>query len=974
MDTNGTVRIYDDRANHFNSSRRGRGYSNSATDELYHFRAHEASGIGVASIQIDGNTNTFDGAISATDNGKNYSGYITWGLDNGNDGNLNSTVKVWGKGHSQNINNIAFDNDAYWCEEDGNNANGGSVSNNNNSGEDTDAANFECHSNFSINNLSSLRVCPAPFFGFVTVSTPNSCDWQVDLWALAGGDNSAQVEHVALFSSADDNLTDMIGRKLGGRHLIASELALGSGLTVERHEKKRSATTPAEGQDVELIICCLDNAGYVTTQAIPEAVSLRKKSNPTSHGNEHEYQVYFKKNKSENNVKIFQQSNSDPDLASKEVVIKRGRGASDTDLHYDKLKLTSSVAADQQMQFSALNQNAVDGGFVQLRVEDQLFYDNDGDLNDEAGLSNQGLGNMQVHNQRGIDTSQDLDLMHKDESEDWDTAAKNVPCPRLCGAAFGLGGGLVCFQNGEVKKMWNWFSTSHSSQSSNVRASSVKRMLSTDSLDGLQHFQKEKDGETSFDSILADESDSSRKKDQFGFPRSLWDLTQMNKEAKFAQWGKEDNEDDVDEMSPTDDERDTSDDEYSDDSSEDDEDDEELDSEEGAEAMCDNYFGKNSQSFGLPQYSTSIFEHKATINSRQRSDSFLGPTTESLGPTVFYTTKYDDIVLNGQSRELADLWLFGLWGHEDNARSIEMQRIFDSEDDEMSVKELTLTHGELPDRVLHNGKSDSTFEVSHKGKTTTQSMLDNLKKLHSFGREGTITPSTFTSSVPLDKKIICPDQPESKGPLELKGRLNRNSNTITYFQQLIQAKKICIHNGKVASRIGQHTKADVWNLLAEILDNMTSGIGDEYDGWKGFGFGSLGRSLIQEIFAYYERQGDVQMLATIVSVIRRGRGSQGRETNIMRREELLLPGENKYDVYLHLYAKMLYSWGRVQTSTELKKHLYSSQSSGVIAETCSPIFAPHYHNKSQNLKHDEYNRNAWQCSICTNSVRGLFTG
>jgi len=151
---------------------------------------------------------------------------------------------------------------------------------------------------------------------------------------------------------------------------------------------------------------------------------------------------------------------------------------------------------------------------------------------------------------------------------------------------------------------------------------------------------------------------------------------------------------------------------------------------------------------------------------------------------------------------------------------------------------------------------------------------------------------------------------------------------------------------------------------------MTSGIGDEYDGWKGFGFGSLGRNLIREIFTYYERQGDVQMLATIVSVIGRGRDFRGRKMNKKLTEQLLLPDDNRYDIYLLLYAKMLYSWGRVQTSTELKKHLYSSsKSDSVIAGTCSLIFAP----RPKTNTNGEYNRNTWQCSICTNSVRGLFT-
>jgi hypothetical protein len=64
--------------------------------------------------------------------------------------------------------------------------------------------------------------------------------------------------------------------------------------------------------------------------------------------------------------------------------------------------------------------------------------------------------------------------------------------------------------------------------------------------------------------------------------------------------------------------------------------------------MCEDYFGKNAGSFGLPQFLMSIFEQKGTIKHRPQSDSILGPTIVSLVPLVFFTTKYDHIILNGQ--------------------------------------------------------------------------------------------------------------------------------------------------------------------------------------------------------------------------------------------------------------------------------------------------------------------------------------
>jgi hypothetical protein len=44
-----------------------------------------------------------------------------------------------------------------------------------------------------------------------------------------------------------------------------------------------------------------------------------------------------------------------------------------------------------------------------------------------------------------------------------------IPCPRLCGASFGSGGGaIVIFHNGEVKKMWDWYQ-----KTDTIRLSSV---------------------------------------------------------------------------------------------------------------------------------------------------------------------------------------------------------------------------------------------------------------------------------------------------------------------------------------------------------------------------------------------------------------------------------------------------------------------------------------------------------------------
>lgn len=287
---------------------------------------------------------------------------------------------------------------------------------------------------------------------------------------------------------------------------------------------------------------------------------------------------------------------------------------------------------------------------------------------------------------------------------------------------------------------------------------------------------------------------------------------------------------------------------------------------------------------------------------------------------------------------------------------------------------ISISRGE-PSSLVYNGdNSYSHPQVNYKREKRRQSMLGNLKKLYYYDQKDDFVPSTFTSSVPQDQERIHPNQADTQQLQESKD--TKNGINFAHFGRLSRAKDICIHNGEAAQNARQYSKADVWNLLAEVLDNMASGVGDEYNGWKGFSFG-----VIHEILTYYERQGDVQMLATIVSVIgRRGRNSIGWRNNEENDQVLPFHGDSKrYDIYVHLYANLLYSWGRVETSAELKKHLHSSPSHDFIAaESCGLIFAPRCLQCEKVLSPKTHacrscNSYAFQCSICTNSVRGLFT-
>merc|ERR1740124_241706 len=207
----------------------------------------------------------------------------------------------------------------------------------------------------------------------------------------------------------------------------------------------------------------------------------------------------------------------------------------------------------------------------------------------------------------------------------------------------------------------------------------------------------------------------------------------------------------------------------------------------------------------------------------------------------------------------------------------------------------------------------------------------------------------------------------------------------------LQIKDICTHNANAAVALGQSGKGDVWNLLAGIVDNMSSGAFDDFDGWKGFSGGALGRDLLQNVLRYYEAQGDVQMLATIFCVFNAGkdRTSYGTSNEVAAPSSplhILLPDEDtvKYDAYLNLYGRLLYGWGQLNVRAELNKHLRSLPR--VFEEYFSPADNPWNNNEGgpscpRCLKPANPETNvchycgdyAFRCAICTNAVRGLFT-
>jgi RNA polymerase subunit RPABC4/transcription elongation factor Spt4 len=260
----------------------------------------------------------------------------------------------------------------------------------------------------------------------------------------------------------------------------------------------------------------------------------------------------------------------------------------------------------------------------------------------------------------------------------------------------------------------------------------------------------------------------------------------------------------------------------------------------------------------------------------------------------------------------------------------------------------------------------------------------------------------------------CWNRPtSSRRPLMTAGAVGR-------CDEFVRVGTICRHNAEVCRRMGQQEKTEVWETLALILQNQKQYVtttGSRYDGWKA-GRGALGMDLLNSIMRYYEVQGDVQMLATIVCIFRsmrlNGATSRNNTTSFIGEEiSLLRPQDDeKYDTFIRRYADQLYAWGLLMIRSEICKHLVRNipESYDAVAsrsKTTGAVFQrdhhPHGSAHRQNYNGSScgqpdlrlsivfkcprcrnttdvgtnYCRScqdyAFRCALCESSVRGLFS-
>ena len=995
LSSNGMVMVYDVRKNSAVNTSTHSHDSGCDSDSVHRFRAHE---VGVGIERLDNH-------------------WLTWGIENDDA----TSVKVW----TENVNVEAATENYWYMSGDVEKDADGNGNGNNAKKEDTSKDSHSCVAEVKVDRLTTVKVPSHPLQnGFVTISNPSedvngnqagTSLWQADVWTTrtattsttASSDSKAQtttsweerkqqdnnVECLASFRSggADDSLlSQMVGKDYGEGHLIAAELSYLPGISSMNQMEDKKTDDEAEGS--EMLLCCLTSTGYITTHVIPEASELHYQNNALRENPAQQTSSPFRfhvgmHTNTDNAVKIYRNGGENDTAVNNSRVGGRTHGKSDADLYKGKNPTIADVS---------FMKGSIEGGSMQFDLDDEYEKDHD-------------------HAEVQVSNEEDLvkDLLEKNKSdaqimEEIDPSkAVRVPCPRLCGATFGIGGGLTTFHNGNVKNMWNWYTSDYKAQSPS-RIQQHKKIESA-IVGGKLAFQNlEEEQINPSDGVDSVDIDSA-------FPRTVWDLMKMNEAAKVAQWGNERDDDDdaANSGQSSGGDSDDDDDGDSDDSSESgSEDSTGADLKTSAMAMYDNYFGGGSQKFEGRQ---SEAKELAGHNPRPRTESFLGPVTENLEPKVFWTSDFQGTVMNGQCPELAEQWILGPY-KDDSRRLVKDSGGLNTESKEKEKADVdSKCHILIVCSSIHHSHMTQHFNVSiiapqfvalKKAKSTLypdhqrrETMVGNLQKLYYHDTKG-----STASAVPLDQRVMqkgdtvrFQEQPESIYPRDIP-RIetvpSSNSMRPDAFQRtsLRQRREICIHNANVATAIGQKGKADVWNILAEIVDSISSNAYDDFDGWHGLGGSALGRELLMNILRYYELNGDVQMLATIVSVLGAGNNAETLHGTDKKSSltpyttpfELLLPdGGGRYDLYIHFYGTLLYSWGKLTTRVELNKHLSTSTmrtKRNMVHHSSrnKEMFAPCCH-RCNRLANPETNvcqhcqEYAFRCSICTNAVRGLFT-
>ena len=512
IDVSGIVRTYDLRKTD------GGGRSN----PMSVFMAHDA-GVGIEHL-----SRSHDGSVNST--------WITWGLETSMS---SAVVKVWGSTASSGYHDDSSDNavlneekEDYWFM--GDESQKTPSTNNNNAL--TTSSDYQLIAQYARSKMCCARVCAAPVKNSLVVvgyvddksrpilneSQGGSGGWWAELMTLSSGSNKYRgleenalsrkrmgdfgLDRIVSFSGGAANtdvdkksLTSILGNANVGR-LQAAELAFSSsiipqnatGATTENGSKSSEKEDEA---GVELLLCCLNDTGVLTTTAIPEAVATSQSGEDQRIDNSPQrslarsniIRTTFASSNSQ--AKVFPESKEGTSLidvasiwgVSTNTATDLGMSQGDYS-NIEQARSTSplkiSVTTEDSLRNNGRRQ---EGSFMpfDMDVPVPVAYNSvtAGNLNSiQLGMTEMTPLSAIVNTTKG-----GIESKFNSASIIENIDKERVPCPRLCGAVFGSGnGGLAVFRNGEVKKMWNWYQRTDKLRLSSIPGGQVDVASSSD--------------------------------------------------------------------------------------------------------------------------------------------------------------------------------------------------------------------------------------------------------------------------------------------------------------------------------------------------------------------------------------------------------------------------------------------------------------------------------------------------------------
>ncbi|GAX11681.1 hypothetical protein FisN_7Lh049 [Fistulifera solaris] len=808
-------------------------------------------------------------------------------------------------------------------------------------------------------HLACARVCPKPAeSSFVTISfeenTAPPAQWNATMWKTT----SRGLESTLSFLGGAE-------LKQKQKHFETTQGTLcAAELTVHRNK-----------DDATLLLCTLTNKGFLASYTIPEAIPFPKK---------------------ESNISVLPVSPNRrqfPD--SSRLFPPEGEGISgDAARLWQRTAFEGSLDRDFRVETGerdlATNQ-AIDHNVFDVEASSLL---------PASAITVGTVGEGTASAAKGEEKAEAIrfemvELMKKIDTD-------RIPCPRMCGVTFGPGiGGLSVFHNGDIRKVWSWWENKKSATCSGVSGTVGHATVNNISIN-------DRDEENLTMTIKMGSA----------FPRSLMDLHEMTAAARDAQWGgTEDGASSTiahlegvsffeDDSASSSDSGDENNDDFISNEAKDSKD------------LYTQYFGDYQQP------TLSLFEEGVKLEKEDDVvDGALQDRTPSdvLAPFVKITFEYDPLVLNRQSVVLARDWQLGYISAEKKSGDSQSPSLgwplrHHSQQGHPNYDELLLRKSNI-DKLNEPSINRSTFPDDERGvhngefsvRPNVQDSMVFLRKLFTHQREGGDAVKKLLS--PPDGRLLTKGLSrrgfwphdiqlapafnalqESHNKADKEDRkalgvftLPRVPTANVVSLELQHIKEICLHNAQICKSVDEIEKHEVWCLIAQLVDmrlNETSRT--RFDGWGQSGGMSFSVSLIDNLLKYYESLGDIQMLASIVCVLRSKNDSS-------RGAGKLIPNirEEKYDIYIRRYADLLYGWSLLIVRAEVLKHLSplpefhrtrrlpeAFDEDVTFEPTIGLVFLCTRCHRETNLGTNychacrDY---AFRCSICENAVRGLFS-